>query len=229
MNIVHINNVQINSSSILNKNKLIRGRPISQDAHSDKEFTSHTGFGGYDPMKIIQKTKENILEDALDFIAREGLHQVTIRSLAAHSEVSVGTLYNYFGDKETLLEDIMNFYWKDAIEAITSGTKRFGTISELADSLFLLLKKYSMEFHRDFIRTRDPGDSQQYMKRSMQQVFIALQVQVVLALNQLPYSEDRFGKKTDFANLVIDQVVNCLQRKENDLGSLKIMIKKLEG
>ena len=179
-------------------------------------------------MKIINKTREAILDEALEFIAKAGLHEVTIRSLALHSEVSVGTLYNYFGDKDSLMEAIMDHYWKDAIGALANEVRSFGSLSELADAIFFQLKNYSARFHRDFIRTRDPNESPEYMKRSMQKVFVALQERVTAALDQLPFEEEKFGSKADFANLLIDQVVNCLQRKENNLGSLKIMIKNLE-
>ena len=180
-------------------------------------------------MKIITKTRDEILDEALELIAKEGLPQVTIRSLANHTEVSVGTLYNYFVDKDSLLTEIMNHYWKDAIATLTSEVRVYGSISELTDALFIQLKSYSGQFHRDFIHSRDPKQySQEFMKRSMETVFKILEDRVMEVLDQLPFEEHRFGKKSDFANLLIDQVVNCLQRKESDLGSLKIIIRNLE-
>ena len=82
-------------------------------------------------MKIINKTREVILDEALEFIAKKGLPEVTIRSLALHAEVSVGTLYNYFGDKDSLLEAIMDQYWKDAIGSLTSEVRTFKSLSDL--------------------------------------------------------------------------------------------------
>lgn len=220
MNTVHINSVQIE----IQKYQLLRNQSTLLDpTHPVDPYPLKRR-----PMKIISKTREDILEEALDFIAKEGLAQVTIRSLAQHSDVSVGTLYNYFGDKETLLEDIMNYYWKDAVGTLSEEARSFESIQELADALFIRLKHYYTRFHRDFIRNRDLRDSQEYMKRSMRTVFRILGERVTQSLDQLPFEEERFGKKADFATLLIDQVVNCLGRNEPDLGSLKIMIKHLE-
>ncbi len=50
-----------------------------------------------------RRTRSEILTAAAHLFAERGLHGTTMEDIAAEAEVSVGTLYNYFGSKTALL------------------------------------------------------------------------------------------------------------------------------
>lgn len=56
---------------------------------------------------IMQKkrarTKEMILNAALELISKQGFEETSMESIAARAEIATGTLYNYYGTKPTLL------------------------------------------------------------------------------------------------------------------------------
>lgn len=55
-------------------------------------------------MRSLSLTKEDILRSALKFVKAEGIYPLSMRSIAKHTGVSVGSLYNYFGDRDTLMK-----------------------------------------------------------------------------------------------------------------------------
>ncbi len=54
-----------------------------------------------------EELRQKILDAAVELIARDGHEALTIRKLASRIEYSPRTIYLYFADKETLLEDVV--------------------------------------------------------------------------------------------------------------------------
>lgn len=65
-----------------------------------------------------QDTRHRIIRAAAELFATEGLDGTTIEEVAAAADVSVGTVYNYFGTKTALLLAGME---EDADEMVTQG------------------------------------------------------------------------------------------------------------
>jgi AcrR family transcriptional regulator len=75
--------------------------------------------------------RSEILETALDLFARDGFHNVTMQAIAEASEFSVGTLYNFFRNKDDLYrallsEKVAQFHaaLQNVLEAPGSETER---------------------------------------------------------------------------------------------------------
>lgn len=56
-------------------------------------------------------TKEEILEHALDIAMREGVEKVSVRKLAAECNIAIGSMYNYYPDKQTLMTAVSENFW----------------------------------------------------------------------------------------------------------------------
>ena len=56
-------------------------------------------------------TREEILEHALDIAMREGIDKVSIRKLAAECQIAIGSMYNYYPNKQTLMTDVSENFW----------------------------------------------------------------------------------------------------------------------
>ena len=72
-----------------------------------------SGAGG--EVKKIDVSKEDILKMGLALLTSGNAKILTLRDLSSQTGVSVGTLYNYFGDKEQLQREIFGYYWKKAM------------------------------------------------------------------------------------------------------------------
>jgi len=66
-------------------------------------------------MKKIDVSREDILKIGMELLTSGTVKTLTIRDLASRTGVSVGTLYNYFGDKEQLQREVLGYFWEKAM------------------------------------------------------------------------------------------------------------------
>ena len=66
--------------------------------------------------KIIQNLKEQFLAEAKRQISEHGYAKTTIRSIASACGVGVGTVYNYFPSKDTLIASFLLEDWLITLE-----------------------------------------------------------------------------------------------------------------
>jgi AcrR family transcriptional regulator len=96
---------------------------------------THQGFG---PRKTPMQdrsvvTVEAIAEATIQILAREGLDQLTTTRVAARAGVSVGTLYQYYGNKQALLYAVMEVHLARVAAAVEAAclAHRGGTVKAL--------------------------------------------------------------------------------------------------
>ncbi len=86
-----------------------------------------------------QRHREEIIEAAVTVFAEKGFHRTTVEDIAAESEFSVGTLYNFFKSKEELYQSMIEF--------------RFGQLSDEAKAA-LDQSADPVDFLRRFMQMR---------------------------------------------------------------------------
>lgn len=64
-------------------------------------------------MNTNQTLHDKILTASKEIAADKGFHAINIRAVAAKAEISVGSVYNYFPDKLTLLQATIADIWCD--------------------------------------------------------------------------------------------------------------------
>ncbi|MGW6730164.1 TetR family transcriptional regulator [Nocardia sp. NPDC055029] len=65
-------------------------------------------------------TAARILHTAIEVIAARGYHGTSVRDIAQAAGISAGSIYNYFGSKQGLLDAIMN----QGMDALIAGTEQ---------------------------------------------------------------------------------------------------------
>lgn len=77
------------------------------------------------------RTRQALLDAAMDIYAQDGISSLTLNDLAAKANVSNGTIYNYFKTREEVLEavsielaNIFGEYIKSISQHISSGSHR---------------------------------------------------------------------------------------------------------
>ena len=91
-------------------------------------------------MKKAITTKEKILENAKKEARSKGLEKIGMREISSASSVALGTLYNYFPDKESLIIATISSIWN---ETIGNLKKPEGFVSAL--SVFMMLSRGTLE------------------------------------------------------------------------------------
>jgi AcrR family transcriptional regulator len=56
-------------------------------------------------------SKEQIIDKAMEIAIREGVDHVSIRKLAAACGIAIGSVYNYFSNKEVLIAAVAEQFW----------------------------------------------------------------------------------------------------------------------
>ncbi len=59
--------------------------------------------------KVI--SKEEILQHALEIAMRDGIDKVSIRKLAEECNIGLGSMYNYYPNKQTLMTAVSENFW----------------------------------------------------------------------------------------------------------------------
>ena len=102
-------------------------------------------------MKILKVTREELYFSIIEFIKENGLSNFTYRKLAAYCGVSVGTIFNYFGDKDNIIENIMNDYWEHTFSSIINDDIKISKdFMKTLNDLYTILAEKSVEFNKIF-------------------------------------------------------------------------------
>ncbi len=88
------------------------------------------------PKKI---SKEEVLSCASDIIKSEGLEACTIRSLAAHLNVAVGTIYNYFPSHEKLLQETFETSWLSTVKKLEQAVSEKESPEDALDAYVYII------------------------------------------------------------------------------------------
>ena len=131
-------------------------------------------------------TSEEILEQAYQLACEQGLRSLSIRSIAAACDVSVGTVYNSYASKTELINDVVGMFWQRAFAetmktlAAHEGNDFIAFCEALSQSLKSALKEFRKDFLSD-LSALSEGDRLSAQKRE-QQSFIHARAGIKQAL-----------------------------------------------
>jgi|GEM_PF-1847107 len=66
--------------------------------------------------KIIENIEQKIFNAVVVLIRKHGYSAVNMRMIAKESGIAVGTLYNYYSDKEDLTTTVVYLSWKETLK-----------------------------------------------------------------------------------------------------------------
>lgn len=98
-------------------------------------------------------TSEEILEQAYQLACEQGLRSLSIRSIAAACDVSVGTVYNSYASKTELINDVVGMFWQRAFSETmkTLAAHEGNDFISFCEALSQSLKSALKEFRKDFL------------------------------------------------------------------------------
>lgn len=111
--------------------------------------------------KIIDEAREKILHVSKQKLLSEGYSSLSLRSIAKECSIAVGTIYNYFENKDTLIAHIMIEDWTKALQKMDEGCQNAASVSEGVISIYHAIESFS-EIYQDvwnqFSRTGGSAD-----------------------------------------------------------------------
>jgi len=174
-------------------------------------------------VKKVAASLDEVIQSAIELVGREGMSSLTIRALSDATGVSVGTLYNYFGDKTGLILRIMDSFWNTTlnVEVVRTLDKSLA-LPEMLEEVYGILRERSRLFHHDFIRdirmieslpAGHPGTRANYL--------MAVEEKLRDMIRRFPELDGRIrehGAEDQLVQFLLDNIMVLLSRNAPDLG-----------
>ena len=156
--------------------------------------------------KILDQVENKILEAAKKQIFEEGIIDFSLRTIAKECDIAVSTIYNYFKNKEKLIETIIFEDWFAALYKMDVGIENASAIEE---GFMIICTSI-----RDFVSKYDNAWSQFhgsiYSISSRHQLLIdQIKVRIERILDKFGYVEDK-----KMSNILAECVLACSTRVE---------------
>jgi len=100
--------------------------------------------------KIIENLEAKLIEEARKQIKESGYGAVTIRSIAKACGVGIGTVYNYFPSKDSLLATYLLADWNTCITTIQDISNRSTSSEPVIYCIYSKLKEFSEKHYNIF-------------------------------------------------------------------------------
>lgn len=183
-------------------------------------------------MKKRVISKEYLLEVAHTIALQEGPESLSIRNVAKHAKISVGSVYNYFESKEdlthSLIDNIWDIFYNQISTTSTHMTSYVGFLEEAYDSMYQLTKKmYSIfDFHiknsNEVERSRAMVVHTSHVKK-LKDLFMDMMLKDGDIRSDI--WDDSFNKET-FSLFVVKNYFSAIKSREQDISFLIQLIKK---
>lgn len=186
-------------------------------------------------MKVLKVSKEELYNKIIEYITENGLSNLTFRNLAKYCGVSVGTIYNYFGDKDKIVSNLMVNFWETKFQNVLE--EEIDINKDFVDTLNEFYKKFrqnSKEFHEIFGITKMSGISNNekiafLMGKSVE----AVRVKVSEIIEKFPEVKEkvlRVGTIDEFSTYIVNSIIMRMKDQRDDMGLFGIILRDfLEG
>lgn len=173
--------------------------------------------------KIIVGVRENILENTKQQLFEEGYANISLRKIAKNCHIAVGTIYNYFPDKETILANILLEDWMLLLLDVENHCQ---TSTSLIDGMFYIYKaieSYCLKYQKLFEQAPHPMQ----MVQSRHQLLIQ-QLSQKLEILFSNLSQDTNG----LLNVLAECLLTCAIQEtitDNEFKALLYQLFRKEG
>lgn len=178
-------------------------------------------------------SEEKIVAAALHAAKRDGIDQISIRTVAKECGIAVGSIYNYFPAKADLVIAVVEKFWKDIfsplISSLSTGNDFTGIIHGLYQAADASLGRHQRFFngHPSLISSkhREKG------RHVMEQYFLRIQEALTASLkadkkiNQSIWSPS-FTPEA-FSTFIFSNTLSALSKGENNYEYLQQLIQRI--
>ena len=171
-------------------------------------------------------SKEEILKAGREIVATKGLKEINMRSVATKCNIALGTLYNYYANKDDLLLSVIESIWRDIFHLKSYNSNSFIDFVEYIISCI----KDSMNKYPGFFFTHSmsiAASNRDKAKSAMQSCFEHIKKELLAVLN-IDESIDKgvFNKdftQEDFVSFVFSNIVLALVNKDDNNTLIEVI------
>lgn len=182
-------------------------------------------------MNTSVTTKEAILQVCCDIVTSKGLSAVNMRSVADKAQIALGTLYNYYDNKDELLLATVEEIWKDIFH-MDYGYRTEHSFSQYVRDIFKCVQT-GAENYPDFFSAHSisiASPEKEKAKSTMEHCFEHMKEGLLEVLQaDRNISEEAFSAsfdKRDFIDFVLDNLVMLLVQGKTSCETLIEIIQR---
>ncbi len=159
--------------------------------------------------KIIKGVRESILNCAKEHLLVNHEKKLSLRQIAKECDIAVGTIYNYFPDKTSLLVAVMIQDWREMLAKLDKRVQECQTMQEgvfaIYDTVYAFKQLYGSVF-REF-------DTDSHVKEASDGRHVQLRQELE---NRTVILLERFGKEEvmPLSCLLTESIMTCAVRSE---------------
>lgn len=98
--------------------------------------------------KILQNPRETILKEGYSLLEDKGYKNFSMRELANRCDIGLGTVYNYFENKMSIVREIFNEIWIQIISNLETVKYKDISFEEKMKLIYLGLEKFLI-YHKE--------------------------------------------------------------------------------
>lgn len=182
-------------------------------------------------LSIQNNVKTTILNCAKNIAKEQGLHNMNIRTVAKQAGIAIGTIYNYYPTKDSLILAVCENFWKSAFETIDFTVFQTMDFLDALEYLYYQLADYLKDFKENWIdqlskldiKNKKIGKYKEahYLDKLRMSIIIALKNNVTICTT---YSHDELEKISLF---IFDNFIILLKKDEQDFTFFKKILEKI--
>lgn len=92
--------------------------------------------------KILENPRDKILTEAREMIKENGYEKLSMRNLAKACNIGIGTLYNYFKNKHSIVLEIVRLDWEASLNRLEKVRGFSSTFEEKMKFIYDELENY---------------------------------------------------------------------------------------
>ncbi|MGN1422623.1 MAG: TetR family transcriptional regulator [Oscillospiraceae bacterium] len=164
-------------------------------------------------------------------VSRQGLAALNMRAVARECGTALGTLYNYYSDKDELVLATIGSIWQDIFRAPRESTGSL-LFTEYVGGLFGNIRSVSGDYPGFFAEhsAAAAGTGGGKAREAMEKCFAEVKEELLSALrsdvNIKPSAFSGGLTQEAFVKFVLDNIILLLSRSEPDIGILTEIIRR---
>lgn len=188
-------------------------------------------FGEVRSVNIVITSKEAIMQECRLIVAEQGFKSLNMRLVADKCHIALGTLYNYYADKDELVLATVESIWRDIFHSGRPCGKE-SSFPDYVEELYVRIREGAEAYPR-FLTDHSisiAASRQVEAKNVMEHTFAHMKAGMRKVLQRDPaVSEHAFSAsfpEEDFISFVLDWLLLLLVQGRQDCSILLEMIRR---
>lgn len=178
--------------------------------------------------RIIVNPSELILNTAKEILYNDGYNKLSMRNVARSCNIGLGTIYNYYPTKKSLVIEMMTCYWSDFIiktqTIVKSDNEFYHKLKKIFDDLSFFIKTFKEIWLKPELYANPD-----YVKSGVEKEDIYIE-KLVLLIEDILIKENKIkGSITSYelAKFIVLNYITIVQMPTFKYSDFEIILKQL--